>query len=799
MVIAKLLSLVVVAASVVTLPSETLPASATAGNPGVPQDPTVVFADTFSDGTAATTTPLSLRNYPSAGAPRYTADDAWLPPASGNDLTQTGGCNGWIVRSTDQYTDLWAPGKYLDYGCNFASPSYNNMWVNLQAMAKALGVAQGMTASQASSNNVLSEITNRSDITQVPGMLLKSTNNLVTGAAGGRFYGVSAYFAAVNCYADDPTWRPQHIDPDLRFSLILDGTVIQLASGLNPCVAPGVSGMHTMLLNATPVLASAGTHSLGLQLYDAATGTQAGSGNDISFDLPMIRDMTPQLDQYFTPDVVTVGGTTNWVFTITNTTDLLAKNGWSFSAPIPAGLVAGTPSSDCGSPVISTTGGAITATGNLAATKKFCTVTVPVTVAANGIYTSNASDFTLNGLLPPLSATLRTTQLQLSGSVAPNPVAGPGASVDYTFTVTNTGYVPVNGIFVSRTAFSGGGTLSTITCDDVSLAVGASTTCHATYTTTAADVTAGTVNLSVQAGGNGEATGTKVPVFSNIVNIPLTVTQPLDVSKSTFTVTPAADLGDRTTWVTTSDDGTYYYTGILTARDSNNQPMIGLPTSQIHFTASPGVDITDVIDNGDGTYTVHFSSPTPTSTATASVSYGSSQIGTDKPIPFRAGDLTITETVYGLMADHTKLFTFTITLRDSANQLVSGTYQTDMGPLTFTSGVATIKLKHGDSVTIQDLPVNGYVQIHQETEPGYTVSFIDSVASGTTVDSADTGSRAMTPTRKFDFRDTRETPPPTGITAANTLVWVLPIIMCLSLVFAFNWVIPRWRRRMVTA
>ncbi len=62
-----------------------------------------------------------------------------------------------------------------------------------------------------------------------------------------------------------------------------------------------------------------------------------------------------------------------------------------------------------------------------------------------------------------------------------------GQSINYSYTLTNTGNVSISGITVSDDK------VSPVTCPVATLAVGASTTCSGSYTTTASDVTAGSV------------------------------------------------------------------------------------------------------------------------------------------------------------------------------------------------------------------------------------------------------------------------------------------------------------------
>ncbi|MCL2784095.1 MAG: Ig-like domain-containing protein [Propionibacteriaceae bacterium] len=125
-----------------------------------------------------------------------------------------------------------------------------------------------------------------------------------------------------------------------------------------------------------------------------------------------------------------------------------------------------------------------------------------------------------------------------------------------------------------------------------------------------------------------------------IHNSPVSITFSIgefSYTRSTFTVVPQADLTDRSTWVAAST-GSAYYTGILTAKDDYDNPILGLTLSDIVFTASStDVAVTAVKDNNDGTYTVQYSSKVASATPTAKVTYQATAVGTPKPIPFKAG------------------------------------------------------------------------------------------------------------------------------------------------------------------
>ena len=106
----------------------------------------------------------------------------------------------------------------------------------------------------------------------------------------------------------------------------------------------------------------------------------------------------------------------------------------------------------------------------------------------------------------PLSVpATQSPALELVKSASPATVIAAGATVTYTFAVTNTGNVTVGNLAVSDVmaspALDAG--VSAIGCAAVSLAPGASTTCTATYVVSLADANNGSVANTATAGGLG--------------------------------------------------------------------------------------------------------------------------------------------------------------------------------------------------------------------------------------------------------------------------------------------------------
>ncbi|MBV9596876.1 MAG: hypothetical protein JOZ87_08425 [Chloroflexi bacterium] len=93
-------------------------------------------------------------------------------------------------------------------------------------------------------------------------------------------------------------------------------------------------------------------------------------------------------------------------FTITNTTELGANNGWSFTDSLPSGVQVANPSvatTTCSSGVVTATAGgsSVALSGNLNVNQASCTASVNVTAASPGTYTNGAGNVAGVGLNPP--------------------------------------------------------------------------------------------------------------------------------------------------------------------------------------------------------------------------------------------------------------------------------------------------------------------------------------------------------------------------------------------------------------
>lgn len=418
------------------------PAAAAPGTPGVTQPGRLIYSEDFSHQSAATS-PVPLGSYTGGAAAQgeqYTADAAWLPGAQA--------CNGWILR---EGTPLPTNGGLLNIVTNDQC-GRNTAFIELGKMAHAMGLYQGMTDAQAAQNQILSEYTNNVTGIQLAGRQLQTTKNSIPTIAG-HYYAISGIFGATSCFSNHASQE---------FSILVNGMPTVVGSNLDPCadastqlVPYGGSNFSVAKLQsgAIQVPASGTTPTLGIRVRNLqATGT----GNDVGFDLPQLVDVTPQLDKAFLPTSIYQGQNTVLTYTVTNTSDLMAKNGWHFVDTLPTGLTAVGPlGGTCVRTAGTVSGRTVDVTGNLAQGSAWCTITVTVTSNTPGVYNNSgcvANDGTamanctnnfptITGLYPPGTAPLTVrplTDLSITKKASVTSYI-PGQPITYTVVVHNNG------------------------------------------------------------------------------------------------------------------------------------------------------------------------------------------------------------------------------------------------------------------------------------------------------------------------------------------------------------------------
>lgn len=340
------------------------PAVAAPGTPGTPQAPVTVFTEDFENGQGAA--PALLTSY--VGAPplseTYTADPAWLT-----------NCNGWVASQLNPATPP------VGSGCG-------GSWPSVKQLAGVLGQWAG---GDPATNHAVSAYTagnpgaDRVQLETVTPIPVSATN---------RFLTFSVDAAEQNCFANHAL---------LKFYLLDGATAIPtFTTPIEPCADPDA------IIGGTAVGTYAGNNAvlfsgsqLGIRLIN---GQGSGAGNDAAFDNIRVLDATPQLDLAFGAAVVPLAATVALTYTITNTTELARKNGWSFTNTLPGGLgtVPGSTSTTCSGGTVSATPSSVTISGNLDAGQASCTATVRVRTSTYGTYTDCAANITASvGINPP--------------------------------------------------------------------------------------------------------------------------------------------------------------------------------------------------------------------------------------------------------------------------------------------------------------------------------------------------------------------------------------------------------------
>lgn len=347
------------------------------GNPGVPSDPHVVFEEDFENGSAPT--PGLLADYVGDGGQRYTATGGWADPAQ---------CNGIVTRAVN--------GNHPACGGDNGN--------QLRALAYALGTVNGTPDPY--TNFAVSAYTAGD-----PGAneIEFATATPVPLSTANRFLSFSVNVVAFNCYVTGG-------QPQLQFAFE-DGAIEQtVGSPINPC-QPGTAVTAQPYANgfvgtwATDEAVLFSGDELGVVMRNLVG---SGVGNDHAFDDIRVLDTTPQLDKQFTPTTSLTGAQTALTFTITNTSELGRKAGWSFTDALPAGVEVATSggSTTCEAATVTASAGtgeiAVT-DGTIAAGATSCTVTVQVRGTEAGGFTNGPGNITTVGLELPGESTLTAT------------------------------------------------------------------------------------------------------------------------------------------------------------------------------------------------------------------------------------------------------------------------------------------------------------------------------------------------------------------------------------------------------
>ena len=418
------MTLSLVGAGLVATTLTAVPPSAVAapGNPGVPGEPQVLFVEDFEN--RAPDSNVLLTDYTGASGTTYTADPFWVDRDN---------CNGFIINQTSPRV----PGDCNGGGADASGAA---IYTSLTSLPYTLGVING---TDPAANAAASSYTSGST---TDNLVQFSTAEPLTLTTEGRFVTFSVDAVAQNFLV---------AHPELRFYLV-DGEGEEIAvsdTAIDPCTDPRGAQYTSPTQDGTTRVVIGGRFpadgstlvtggSFGIVMRNEEG---SGGGNDGAYDNIRVLDVTPQLDKEFSPTSVATGGVSTLTLTITNASDLAAKNGWTFTDSLPEGLTVSDPSG----------------------TATTCPAT-DVTAAAGA------------------------TAVSATGSLT----AGMASC-------TNTGNVTLDDVEVDDTDFSGSGELSEIECPDeaASLAPGQSVTCTATYVVTQADLDSGELTNTATATG----------------------------------------------------------------------------------------------------------------------------------------------------------------------------------------------------------------------------------------------------------------------------------------------------------
>lgn len=177
------------------------------------------------------------------------------------------------------------------------------------------------------------------------------------------------------------------------------------------------------------------------------------------------------------------------------------------------------------------------------------------------------------------------------------------------------------------------------------------------------------------------------------------------------------------------ENGTYTYTANFTLKHEDTITFTNIPAgttytvTEADYKADGYLTSNTVNDGYVATGTLG------TTDETVTVTYTNTR---------NVGDLQVSKTVAGNDGDEGKDFDFTLTLENKAGLKVNGTYTVTgvaQSTLTVVEGTATFKLKHGQTITIEDIPAGTAYTVTEEapsSEAGYFAQgYVTTVNGGT--------------------------------------------------------------------
>lgn len=371
---------------------------------GVPEAPAQLWLEDFE----ASTPPAQLGTYASN---RYTAAAFWLNYSNCNGVllnyTVTFPATGFCGTTTDTVSR-----NQVRRMADVLGQSRLGVVGSTSNTAPVNGSTTGAAGSQA--NRALAALTMAGGTTTANQTLIESVAPVGLSATAERYYAASIDVAEDSCSA-----RPSGVNNNSR----LDVALVVGAAATNLTAAPIIACNTPAGRYTSPALTGGfGTETAvraGRFFTDTAvrlTPAQAAqarirvsneisasTGNDFAVDNLRIVDATPSLDKVFSTDLTTTGTPTTLTFTVTNTSELAAKNDWNFTDTLPQGLVVA-PTPAVGGTCVNVTGTAfgvqaaagassiVVTGGDLATNAASCTITVDVVATAPGTFTNGPAN-----------------------------------------------------------------------------------------------------------------------------------------------------------------------------------------------------------------------------------------------------------------------------------------------------------------------------------------------------------------------------------------------------------------------
>lgn len=368
---------------------------------GIAEEPRPVWIESFEEGLTN-----SASGLPAYAAGRYTASAGWVNGTS---------CTGVLVNYLAPYPNAqFCPSQNVILTTTAAAREARRLADVLgQVAAGVVGStsdsapANGYTAAGTRTNHALvslpySTVTGGSTV-------LQSVDEVGLTAPDRRYYALELKAAGASC--GNP-------NASLQLSLFSGSTTL-LTGFSSPVVPCGTSG--NVFYTSPTLPASGGFFDPALQGSVRAatyTGTNVASltpaqiadarvrlvntvsgASRFGVDDVSVLDVTPALDVAFESPTASATMPTTLTYTITNTSDLLAKTDWGFAATLPPGLVVAPgpgvvnscPNVTGAATAVTAAAGSSTLTaagGDLAAGTTSCTISVEVVAAATGTVTS---------------------------------------------------------------------------------------------------------------------------------------------------------------------------------------------------------------------------------------------------------------------------------------------------------------------------------------------------------------------------------------------------------------------------